>query len=292
MSATLPRAAAAVLALGILGPLTAAPAEAAAPAARDRVLVRLGDSGVRMTDSLRPGLHRFVVAAGDGQDDLQLIRPRAGYTVEEYARDLERAGSGSDRAVRSATRRMDANLRLRGGVVVDDGQRAVFWQTVARGRLWVVSHDRPRDVHQVKVTGRRARSAAPAPSATLTVTDGAVHVSATTLRPKGVFRFRNDGSVPHMVGLAKLVDGGTAEDVLAYVEAVLGDDSTVDPTTLASPFDDEVFGAPTAALSPGGRMLMRYALPPGDYVAVCVAADREAVRLHLQDGEVTGVRLG
>ncbi len=279
------------MALLIGSPLAAAPA-VAAPPVPDRVLVRVDDSGVRMTDTLRPGRHRFVVVAKGGeQDGLQLIRPRAGYTVEEYTRDL-RAGSGSDRAARSATRRMEANLGLRGGVMVDRGRRAVFWQTVSRGRLWVVAQNSPREVHQVQVTGRPDRVSAPRPSATLTVTDGSVLVPPTALRTRGVFRFRNQGAVPHMIGLARLVDGRTAADATAYLDAIFGDDPSLDPATMEDPFDDEVYGAPTMSVHPGGSMLMKYSLPPGDYVAVCIVLDWTTKRLHAQRGELAAVRVG
>jgi hypothetical protein len=280
---------AATICLLVSGLVTAGPA-GAAPPAPDRVVVTLEDGAVGMTSFLRPGEHRFVVRARGSQDGVQLIRPRRGYSVEEYRRDMTRLGSAVDRVARAADRRITESLWFRGGVLVDEGDRAVFWQTLSVGRLWVVSESLPRDVHEVRVSGRVQRTAPTPVSATLTVSDGSVQ-TPVTMPARGVLRFLSTGTQPHMVGLAKLVDGRTAADAAAYFNAIFDGAPLGDTSELVSPLDESVFGAPTMSVHPGGAMSMRYSLPPGEYIAVCVVLDKASEKYHIQHGEFVGVTL-
>jgi hypothetical protein len=282
------RGTAALLVL-LAGAAPAGPA-AAAPTDPDPVVVTVRDGEVRMPSSLRPGQHRFVLRARGSQDGVQLIRPRRGYSAAEYRRDAARVESGAAPVARRAERRINANVRLRGGALADEGRRAVFWQTLSAGRLWAVSESRPQDVHQVRVSGRLLRAPAPAASTTIIVADRSVRTPAT-MPAAGVFELRNAGTVPHMVGLAKLVPGRTAADAVAYLQAVLDPGSTLGAAELTSPFDDSVFGAPTMSVHPRERMLLRYALPAGDYIAVCVTPDLASGQLHIQQDEIVGVTL-
>lgn len=280
---------AATICLVLSGPVTAAPAGAALPAP-DRVVVVVEDGNVRMTSALRPGGHRFVVRSRGSQEDVQLARPRRGYTVQEYRRDMARIHGSVDRAARAAERRVNDNVRFQGGVVVESGQRGVFWQTVSRGRLWVTSQTSAPKVHEVRVSGRKRRTSPTPVSATLTVAEGSV-AAPLTMPARGVLGFRNGGTVPHMVGLAKLAEGRTAADVAAYLDAMLDVDAAAGSAELVSPFDDSVFGAATTSVHPGGAMSMHYALPPGEYVAVCVVHDVATRDFHIQHGELTAVTL-
>jgi hypothetical protein len=218
------------------------------------------------------------------------MRPRPGYTVEEYGHDVERAGSRNRRVARAAERRIDEQVRFLGGAMADRGRRAVFWQRVPTGRLWAVSDDaRPGDVHHVRVSGRARRPVPPPTTATLTVSDGSVQAPAV-MPARGVLLFRNSGTGPHMVGLAKILDGRTVADVIAYLDAILDYSGSEGPPA-ASPIDESVYGAPTMAVDPGGAMSLGYSLPPGQYVAICVTLDRATGTFHIQHGEATNVTL-
>lgn len=256
-----------------------------------RVVVTVDASGVRMTSVLRPGRYRFVVHAIGGSQGLQLIRPRKGYTVEDYQRDTDRFNSGGVRVSRAAQRRVADGVLFRGGVQVERGTRAVFWQTVSRGRLWAVSRLHPRDVHRVRVAGSRLRTTAPATNVTLAVLDGSVQ-APVSMPARGILRFRNAGTKSHSVGLAKLAPGRTLADAVAFIDALFSDGAASEAPLPENPFDESVFGAPTMALNPGGQMLLRYSLPPGEYVALCTGFDPASRQLHIQQGELTGVHLG
>ena len=122
-------------AAGLLGGAAAAAVDTEPP----KVVVRVDGDALRMPSTLRPGWYRFVVRVrGASSDGVQLVRPRAGYSVSEFADDLD-AAVGSGRAAKRAAKRLKANARMWGGTEVEGGTTGVFWQKLPRGRLFVTS---------------------------------------------------------------------------------------------------------------------------------------------------------
>jgi hypothetical protein len=166
-------AAVAAVALASGAVVGAAPASAAV--APPGVKVTLKDGHVRLApDTLRPGLYRFAVEVpGGAPDGLQLVRPRAGYSAAEFARYSDLVSSGTPTQARRAQRRLDANARMWGGLVVDGPATENFWQSLPAGRVFLVSQRRPREVRVVRVTGERRRTSVPGANAVIDVADGA-----------------------------------------------------------------------------------------------------------------------
>ena len=275
------------------GALTgAAPASAAGDPPRVEVTVR--DGHVRSApDTLRPGLYRFSVqVTRGGETALQLVRPRAGYTAGEYARDAELSTTGTPVQARRAQRRIDTNARMWGGVVVDGRATEVFWQSLPAGRVLLVTPDRPSEVHVVRVKGDRRRTSVPATTAQVDVGEGTLTSSAVTLPTRGTLQIRNTGTRTHVVGMAKLAPGKTAADVVGYVNAILGDPN--DPTAPApeDPFDEAEFGAAATYQDPGSREWLRYDVTPGNYVVFCYQVEMADFSFHLVDQEIVGVTVG
>ena len=264
----------------------AVPASAAVDATRVKVVVR--DGHVRSApDALRPGLHRFAVeVAGGAETGLQLVRPRSGYTAGEYARDAELASTGTLVQVRRAQRRIADHARQWGGVVVDGPATEVFWQSLPAGRVFLVTPDRPSEVHRVRVSGDRRRATVPATTARVEVTEGSLTSSAVTLPTRGTLQISNTGTQTHVVGMAKLAPGKTVDDVIAYFTSVFTDPAAEDP------FDEAEFGAAALYQDPGSREWLRYDVTPGNYVVICYDVELSDFSIHLVAGEMVGVTVG
>ena len=175
--------------------------------------------------------------------------------------------------------RLKANARMWGGTEVEGGTTGVFWQKLPRGRLFVTSGQTGDAPHVVTVSGARRASMPPVAATVATVADGSLTLSGSSLPATGVVKVRNRGTRDHRVGLAKLAPGRTATDVMTFFEnyfaLLAGTSATGDPEP-ASPFDESVFGAVTQLLQPGASQYLRYALPAGDYVALCPVSPRRA----------------
>ena len=287
-------AAAAVSAVAVAaGALTgASPASAAGDPPRVKITVR--DGHVRSApDTLRPGLYRFAVeVAGGAETGLQLVRPRAGYTAGEYARDAELASTGTSVQAHRAQRRIDANARMWGGVVVDGPATEVFWQSLPAGRVLLVTPDRPDEVHLLRVKGDRRRTPVPATTAQVDVGDGTLTSSSVTLPTSGTLQIRNTGTRTHVVGMAKLAPGKTADDVVAYVNSIFSEPADPDAPANEDPFDAAEFGAAAMYQDPGSREWLRYDVTPGNYVVFCYQVEMADFSFHLVDREIVGVTVG
>jgi hypothetical protein len=275
------------------GALTgAAPASAAGDPPRVEVVVR--DGHVRSApDTLRPGLYRFAVeVTSRGETAFQLVRPRAGYTAGEYARDAELVGTGTSAKARRAQRRIDANARMWGGVVVDGPTTEVFWQSLPAGRVLLVTPDRPSEVHVLRVKGDRRRTSVPAATAQVDVGDGTLTSTSVALPTSGTLQIRNTGTRTHLVGMAKLAPGKTAADVVSYVDNILGDPNDPNAPAPEDPFDSAEFGAAATYQDPGTREWLRYDVTPGNYVVFCYQVEMADFSFHLVDQEIVGVTVG
>jgi hypothetical protein len=285
-------AAVAAVALASGAVVGAAPASAAV--APPGVKVTLKDGHVRLApDTLRPGLYRFAVEVpGGAPDGLQLVRPRAGYSAAEFARDSDLVSSGTPTQARRAQRRLDANARMWGGLVVDGPATENFWQSLPAGRVFLVSQRRPREVRVVRVTGERRRTSVPGANAVIDVADGALTTTATALPTSGTVLVRNTGTETHVAGLAKLAPGKTIDDVRAYFTNIFGDPSNPDAPAPEDPFDNSEYGAAALFLDPGTREWLHYDLSAGSYALICYQLELETFEFHLVDGEMAAVTIG
>ena len=287
-------AGAAVAALAVASGAVVAAAPASAAVAPPRVKVTLADGHVRtVASTLRPGLYRFVVEVpGGAQDGLQLVRPRAGYTVAEFTRDTDLVSRGTPTQVRRAQHRLESEARLWGGVVVDGPATESFWQSLPAGRVWLVSQRRPSEVRVVRVAGERRRTTVPGQDATVDVTEGSLTTTSATLPTVGTVLVRNRGSETHVVGLAKLAPGRTIEDVRSYFTNIFGDPSDPDAPAPEDPFDATEHGAAVLYLAPGAREWLRYDLSAGSYAVICYQLETGSFSFHLVDGELAAASVG
>lgn len=287
----------AALAVLLAGGTVAAPVAAGAATATTadpaRVVVTVADGHVRLPAVLRPGLHRFVVRVTGSTDGVQLVRPRAGYSLADYRADEKLMATGTTtRSRHRAAERIRLGTRMWGGTLADRGTTSVFWQRLPRGRVFVASQRLPWEAPMVTVTGTALQTTAPRLAGVASVTDGSLQLPAD-LPASGTLLVRNVGPADHQVGLARLADGKTVADVTAFFQAYAAQAGTAGGSTPepASPFDESVYGAVTQLLGAGGSQYLQYRLPPGGYAALCPEVASGTFDLHLMHGELAPAAL-
>ena len=273
-------ASATAVALATAAVVTAAPAPAA-PRAAARVTSQTATaptvhiavgaaSYVRMRTHLHPGTQRFVVTAG-GRAALQLVRPRAGYTRAELARDANR---GLAHGKVPALRRFERNTELIGGVEARPGHPGIFWLHLRRGTYYALDTNPTallaRKIRTIHVTGSLRTTRPPRPTAVIR----AVHEHTWARLPRtiprsGVLAWRNRATDNHFIAMARLLPGKTIADWKTWVDkAAAGQDPGPEPV-------DESVGFDTAVVAPGHGMSQRYSAPAGNYVLVCFWPDAD-----------------
>ena len=238
---------------------------------------------IKMVQHLRPGVHRFVVRSTK-QASFQIIRPHAGYTKREAARDGN-AIFNSPRALK----RFERNVTLLGGVTSQPGHPGVMWARVPAGRTWVVDTNsqklRARKITSLVVSGERVRGVLPG-RATLRAVDETQWAKLPRSIPhRGRLIFRNNSVDNHFVDLFKLAPGKTVADFRQWVQDAMNGADAPPPLDFSAGIDTGVVG-------PGHAMSQRYNLPPGDYVLSCFWPDAENDNMpHAFMGMYRGITL-
>lgn len=87
----------------------------------------------------------------------------------------------------------------------------------------------------------------------------------------GSLTIRNEGRQPHEVFLSRIADGFTVAQALAWSD------------TLPGPSPWESYGG-TAAIGPGGTIVLRGEFPPGSYILECFLTDPATGESHVDLG--------
>ena len=249
----------AALAATCLTAVSAAPANAA-EGATTRVMITARNV-VDMPTRLAPGVHRLIVRTV-GTSAFQLVRPAAGYSKRDLARDVRIGFEGNVRAFE----RFERNVDLVGGVNAGTDERGVMWARLKRGTYWAFDTDPARFLASkmltVHVGGQSVGGSLPT-DATLTASgDTAWADDPASIPASGKVTLRNQSGSNHFFGVGRLRPGMTMADVDAWVEGVLNGEEERPPIRFGVGFESGVVG-------PGQSMTMSYDLPPGEYVMVC-----------------------
>ena len=243
--------------------LAVATGSSASAAPGDTTKVKITERNfVRMPTTLAPGVHRFVVRSVGGSA-FQLVRPAAGYSKADLARDVRIGFEGDVQAFK----RFERNTELVGGVSANSGEKGVMWAKLRRGTYWAFDTDPSRFLASkmltVKVRGENQGGSLP-DAATLTASGNAAWAeSPASIPASGKVTLRNEADANHFFGLGRLKAGRTMADVDAFVEALTnGDNPGKSPIRFGVGFE-------SGAVAPGQAMTMKYDLPPGEYVMVC-----------------------
>ena len=215
---------------------------------------------VKMPSQLRPGVHRFAVRSAKSSG-FQIIKPRAGYTKREIARDV--AKMWEDVAV---MKRFERNVSLIGGVSSRPGEPGFMWARLPAGRYWVVDtmpeQILPRKIKDLQVGGARLRGVLPGRATLQAVNDADFAATPKAIPGSGRLVLRNNSTSNHFFGMAKLRDGKTLADFDEWVENAMEGNETRAPVAWNT-------GLETGVVGPDRAMSLVYDLPPGKYVLMC-----------------------
>ncbi len=260
-----------MIAAGALTTATVSPADAATRPPTIKVFVTKTHT-VRMTTHMRPGVHRFVVRSGKPAS-LQIARLAPTYSKADVSRDVNASMNAHGQPDLKALKRFEKNVTLLGGVPSQRGHRGVMFLDLPRGNYIALDTnlrvEKPGKLLSFTVGGRRVCARMPK-APTLKVVDEITFKGAWKLPHAGLLNFVNRSMDNHFVEIAKLAKGRTMHDVRVWMKKTANGEDAGPP-----PVDMSVQPVDSGAVSPGHRMVMKYALPRGHYVLLCWWPDAE-----------------
>ena len=124
------------------------------------------------------------------------------------------------------------------------------------------------------MAGDPSGAAAPTADVTVDLVDFNFAIPSEIESGPKVWQINNKGSQWHEMGIVKLGEGVTVDDVVAML-------TSEEPTEGPPPFEEVAFWAPN---SPGETAYVTWDLPPGEYTVICflpdIAGDMSAHAVH------------
>jgi hypothetical protein len=238
---------------------------------------------ITMPTQLRPGVHRFVVRSAK-QSSFQLVKPHAGYTKRDVARDVATMFEKP-----KALRHFERNVELLGGVSSHPGAPGIMWVRVPRGRYWVVDTMPekllPRKIRDLTSAGVRLPGVLPGQPTLRAINEVDWTPHPKSIPGSGRVVLRNNSVDNHFFSMARLAPGKTVDDFAAWVEDAKNGGSSPPPLS----FDT---GLDTGVVGPGRAMSLKYDLPSGNYVLMCWWPDADMGNMpHVFMGMYRGLRV-
>ena len=209
----------------------------------------------------RPGAIHIAATATRGEQELSLLRFRAGYSYARFLADGRQA-DGRGKSARDALARIMAGTEFVGGVDVFPGEHASFAAVVHPGTYYLGElNDHPlfRAIH---VAGARGQGLSPT-AAVVDELDFGFHVRPHTLPARGTITIHNSGRQPHRMNLEPVKAGTTRAQVGAYLRRTGGRPGGPPPS-----FARRGPELGTALVGPGETIQLSYAVPAGTYVLI------------------------
>lgn len=274
----------AVVGLALACTATADPDSTATPGAASLVTIIAHEYSYEAPDTIPAGFTDFrLFNRGEEVHGATIVRLGDGRTLPEYLAAYGEANRVGGPRPDWAT--------FHGGPLAPPGGEANVAVDLEPGNYaWVCFVPGPEGVvHLLRheqarafVVRDRSRIAptppAPAPTASLRMSDHAFELSDPLERGKQVIRVENLGIEPHHVLLFKLLPGKTMEEYLAWLENGMQGDAPA-----------EGVGA-SGELSTGEQAYMEIDLSAGDYVMVCLVAGQDEVP-HVAKGMMQHFRV-
>jgi len=222
-------------------------------------------NGIKLsTHAIQPGKTLFKVYRGHGGGEMQLLRLKPGYSLQQAGKDFGATFQGDVKAIR----RVDRNVVFYGGIDVPAaGTKAP--------NQWGVNVDKPGTYYVVNIGVQKKNLLTPLvvkgktqhrtlPKATgwanATGTPGANKwVTPATDPNRGWMSTTNNAEEPHFPVLNEVQESTTTQDVLDYIAL-----NTQAPPSWALPA-----GTEAGIISPGHTEVWKYALPKGKYIVMC-----------------------
>lgn len=243
----------------------AAPAQSVAAAPPVAVTIS-AKRVVTMPTVIQPGVNTFsVTSAAKKGSAFQLVRPAAGYTPAEAARDIEKGLDGNNI---KALKRFEANITLLGGMQADD-TADILVVDLDLGSYWAVdtnTNDAAK-FFAFTVDGVDTGNVMPQADARIKARlDTSWARKPASIPHKGLLQFTNAATNNHFIIMAKLKKGMTYADFKTWLKSIQSGPGGPPPVN----FD---IGIDSGVLSPGYSAEFRYNLPKGKYVMLCFWPD-------------------
>lgn len=209
----------------------------------------------------RPGAVHIAATSRHGEQELTLMRFRAGYGYASFLADGRKA-NGRGAAATRAFERLMARTEFLGGVDVLAGERAEFTAAIRPGTYYLGELNARPIFRKIHVSGA-ATAVAPPAAATIEEYDFGFRVLDGPLPARGTITVRNVGKLPHRLNFEPLRPGTTRAQVGAYLRRTGGR-----PYGPPPPFARRGPELGTAALGAGKSIQFAYAMPPGTYALI------------------------
>jgi hypothetical protein len=243
-----------------------------------RLTVTATDGALQLTgaDSLHSGLVTITVRnAGKGAHALLISRLKKSLTEKEIVATLDN----------NKIEPLQAAFEAKGGI--PDVPPGTFWQeTVDLEAGSYVLADYGYNgtklnyqrglIKTIDVASGGPKAAPPKTVGKIEMKNFAFDISLPKpFNGKGVIEIPNTGDQPHELTLVKTPPGKHPKDVLAVIHS-----GAIDPP------DGYEIHKVLALLDPGNTAYVRFDLPPGHYVAICLIVDPKQKKLHADLGQV------
>lgn len=230
-------------------------------------------SVVQMPTSLRPGPRIFDVTSYNSTQ-LQLVRLKAGYTLDQFQADVGAAFEKNDLV---ALNRFYDNSVFAGGVAAGRNHPGRMITNLSPGTYYAFDLNAENGPFLTLTVAGDRTTAAATWVATLTAdTDKVWDPRPRTIPRGGLLRFRNIAQSPHFIEIDRLRNGVTYKQAKACVEGGCRSDADFGKV-FASSLDQGL-------VSPGHYYEFKYTLPAGHYAVMCWMPDRKTGMPHAMMG--------
>lgn len=194
--------------------LSARPAPAARAVA-PTVTIEVGKDALTTSHRVTPGNTVFQVRRHGGGGGVDLVRLRAGYTLQDVASDFQKLYSGDLKAIN----RIDHKVVFFGGVPTPsaDGDAAAFGTYVPAGDYYLVNFDKGT-ASPLRVRGQVQARALPSAQDSLDYVGDMRFDTVRTLH-NGWITQTNTTDEPHFTVLNKVKPGTTRQEVKKYFDS-------------------------------------------------------------------------
>jgi hypothetical protein len=274
----------ALLSVGGLLTLGAAPALADSPNGEIQQTVRVVGNGTSVWidhSTIQSGSIRFAVSTTNpstqqgGGSQVTLFRLNSGVTLDRFRHDLADEFNQHPKAAADGTRELTQDVHVMGLADVVKGSPELVTENLAPGTYYLM--DLGNSVLPPALTTLSVRPAGPnieqdsdlGSQLTATVTSADRFIAPRNWPHQGTYTFKNVSDTLHMMGIQRVKPGTTDADITKFFN---GTSSNV-------PFMQGPSGG-NDVTSPGVTFQVSYNLPAGTYVLLCFVADDKTGMPH------------
>ncbi|MCO6452240.1 MAG: hypothetical protein J5I90_15770 [Caldilineales bacterium] len=237
-------------------PVLETPTPAAMPAPEiPTINVEITADGINVPAEVPSGIVAFTLQNSGPEGSFDIARLNEGVTTDQLNEAL---ASGDDLAAL-------ALVSLNGGASGNVDNKVIY--DLAPGSYVAVSFPNagPPIVVQPFTSGEDSGAAAPTADITVQLVDFQFALPNEIKAGQNVWQIENKGGQWHEMGILKLNEGSTVDDLIAWIESQSSDTPSGPP-----PFEDVAFWSPMAV---GNTAWVTWDIPAGEYTVICFLPD-------------------